>query len=196
MSLDGLIQLDRQATLWLNNLGNSTWDPFWLMLSDIKFWFPAYAIVMGFLVGKLGWKKGLAVILSLVLTVVLIDQSANLIKDGVERLRPCYNRWMIIHGVRLPYGLTGHLFGFFSAHAANSFGFAACSWLGFRLNDPRHSYRAYGWGVFLWAALVSGSRILMAAHFLGDVLVGTLYGLAIGTALAFLTRWIIVKAKL
>ena len=196
MNWDALIRLDQEWTLWLNQLGTSAWDPFWLHLSDIRIWFPAYAVVMGCLIWKLGWKKGLAVILSLILTVVLIDQSANAIKAGVERLRPCYNSWMLSHGIRLPYGVTGHLFGFFSAHAANSFSFAVGSFLGFRLNDPPHRYRAYGWGVFIWAALLSASRIMMGAHFLGDVLVGTVYGLAIGLAMAFLTRYIIVKAKL
>ena len=60
MSLEGLIQLDQQATLWINNLGTPAWDPFWLMLSDTKFWFPAYGIVMVFLVGKLGTNSKLA----------------------------------------------------------------------------------------------------------------------------------------
>ena len=196
MTLDGFIQWDRQATLWLNQLGTAAWDPLWLMLSDTKFWFPAYGIIIVVFLWKLGWKKGLAVVLSLILAVVFIDQSANLVKDGIERLRPCYNSWMIANGVRLPYGLTGHLFGFFSAHAANTFGFATASWLGFRLNDPQHSYKGYGVGVFLWATLVSYSRIMMAAHFLGDVLVGILFGTATGIALAWLTHYVIVKAKL
>lgn len=196
MSLEGLIQLDQQATLWINNLGTPAWDPFWLMLSDIKFWFPAYGIVMVFMLWKLGWKKGLVVVLSLILTVVAIDQSCNLVKAGFERLRPCYNSWMLANGVRTPYGLTGHLYGFFSAHAANTFGFACTSYLGFRLNDPNHRYRTYGWGVFLWATLVSCSRIMMAAHFLGDVMVGICYGLAMGCAIAWTTRLVIIKAKL
>lgn len=196
MNLDQLIQWDQQATLWLNNLGNATWDPFWLMMSDTKFWYPAYGIVMVFLLKELGWKKGLAVTVSLILMVVFIDQSCNAFKAGFERLRPCYNSWMIAHGVRLPYGVTGHLFGFFSAHAANTFGFACTSYLGFRLNNPGNKYRIYGLGVFVWAILVSGSRIMMAAHFLGDVLTGTCYGMAVGTAIACLAHYLIVKAKL
>ena len=196
MNWDALIQLDQQATLWLNQLGTPAWDPLWLLMSDAKIWYPAYGIVMVFLVRKLGWKKGLAVVLSLILSVVLIDQSANVVKAGFERLRPCYNAWMIEGGIRLPYGVTGHLFGFFSAHAANTFGFAVTSSLGFRLNDPEHDYRLYGWGVFLWAILVSCSRIMVGAHFLGDVLVGTLFGLAMGFAIAYATRYVIVKAKL
>ena len=196
MTLDQLIQWDQHATLWLNQLSTPGLDPFWLMLSDNKFWFPAYGIVMVFLIRQLGWKKGFAVILSLILAVVVIDQSCNVVKAGFERLRPCYNAWMIQHGIRLPYGLTGNLFGFFSAHAANTFGFASASFLGFFLNDKQHPYRLYGWGVFLWAALVSCSRIMMGAHFLGDILVGTCYGLAAGTAIAYLAHFLIVKAKL
>lgn len=194
MNLDSIIELDHQATLWLNNLATPATDPFWLMLSDNKFWFPAYGIVMGFMIWKLGWKKGLAVILSLILCVVVIDQSSNVVKAGFERLRPCYNSWMLENGIRLPYGVTGHLFGFFSAHASNTFGFASCSYLGFMLNDSEHSYKAYGWGVFIWAVLVSASRVVLGAHFLGDVLVGSLYGLAIGTAIAFLTHYLIKVA--
>ena len=74
MTLDQLIQWDQHATLWLNNLGNTTWDPFWLMLSDTKFWYPAYLILTVFLFKELGWKKGLAVIFTLILGVVLTDQ--------------------------------------------------------------------------------------------------------------------------
>ncbi len=196
MSLESLIQWDQQASLWLNKLGNATWDPFWLMLSDTRFWFPAYGIIMLFLFRELGWKKGLAVLLSIIVMLVTVDQSCNGFKAGLERLRPCYNAWMIAHDIRLPYGVTGHLFGFFSAHAANTFGFAATSFLGFQLNRPKRSYCVYGWCVFIWAALVAYSRIMMGAHFLGDVLVGACYGLAVGSAIACLTHYLIVKARL
>ena len=47
----------------------------------------------------------------------------------------------------------------------------------------------------LWAMLVSLSRTMLAAHYLGDILVGSLFGLAMGFALAYGLRWVIVKAK-
>ena len=196
MSADTLIQWDQYATLWLNQLGNQALDPLCLLLSDSKIWFPCYGIVMVFAFMRLGWKKGLAVVLSLVLAVTLIDQGSNLVKAGFERLRPCYDAWMVRHGLRLPYGVTGHLFGFFSAHAANTFGFAVCSSLGFTLSDESRSYRTYTAGVFIWAALVSGSRILMGAHYLGDVLVGAVFGSAMGLVIALACRALIVKARL
>ena len=37
---------------------------------------------------------------------------------------------------------------------------------------------------------------MMAAHFLGDVMVGICYGLAMGCAIAWATRLVIIKAKL
>ena len=194
--LEQLIQIDQHITLWLNGLSTPALDPVWLLLSDAKIWFPAYGAVMVFMLFRLGWKKGLAVVLSLFLCVLLADQLSGLVKQGMERLRPCYDTWMLDNGLKWPYGQAYGFFGFFSSHASNTYGFAVTSYLGFRLNDRAHSYTVYGWCVFLWATLVSLSRIMMAAHFFGDVLVGSLFGLAVGLLVALGTRWIIVKARL
>lgn len=186
-----IVQIDQQATLWINQLDAPPIYPLWLALSDNKIWFPAYAIVMGFIIWKLGWKKGILVSLSLILCVVLTDQLSGVVKAGFTRLRPCYNIWMLDNGVIMPYGQTGHLYGFFSSHAANVFGFAAATSLGLSLNGK--PVKAFVWGVFIWAALVSLSRIMMAAHFLGDVLVGIVFGLLMGTIVAHLTH-LLLKA--
>ena len=184
-----IVQIDQAVTLWINRLDIPALYPLWLALSDNKIWFPAYAIVMGFIIWKLGWKKGILVSLSLILCVVLTDQLSGIVKAGFTRLRPCYNIWMLENGVIMPYGQTGHLYGFFSSHAANVFGFAAATTLGLSLNGK--PVKAFNYGVFIWAALVSLSRIMMAAHFLGDVLVGTLFGLIMGTIVAYLTHLLI-----
>ena len=189
-----IIQLDHHLTLWINNLDTPALYPLWMLLSDSKVWFLAYALVMGFIIWKLGWKKGLAVCASIILCVVLTDQLSGLVKGGYERLRPCYDPWMIANGVIMPYGQVGHLYGFFSSHAANVFGFAAVTSLGLRLNGCQ--VKAYSWGVYIWASLVSISRIMMAAHFLGDVLVGVIFGLCIGVPLAFITYLLIKLFKL
>ena len=195
MNWDALIELDRQATLWLNGLDQAPPESVWLLLSDARIWFPAYGAVMVLLLLRLGWKRGLLVIASLFLTVLLADQLSGLVKHGLERLRPCYDYAMLENGLRWPWGKAGGFFGFFSSHAGNCFGFAVTSFLGFRWNDPSgRKYRAYGWGVFLWASLVSLSRVMMAAHFLGDVVVGAVFGAFIGLAVAAATRLIIAKA--
>jgi len=194
--MESLVQLDQQLTLWLNLHNPSALNGFWHVVSSVKIWYPLYGFMAGVILWKLGWKKGLAVIATLILGIVLTDQIANLVKDGVMRLRPCRDAWMTENGVLCPDGMIGGLYGFFSGHAANSFGFAAGSWAGLQLNDRKHRYGIYGCCIMIWAAVISLSRIMLAAHYLGDILVGCLFGLALGFGLAFLAHWIIVKAHL
>lgn len=44
--------------------------------------------------------------------------------------------------------------------------------------------------IYSWATLVAISRIFVGKHFLGDVIVGTLVGLAIGSLVAVFVAWI------
>lgn len=188
--LERLIGIDQDITLWLNGFHSAWTDPFWMYLSDIRIWFPVYGAIIAVMVWRLGWKKGLVVILSCILTVVLCDQISAHIKDGIGRLRPCYTTWMLQHGLHWPL-CRYSFYGFFSGHASNAFGFATCSWLGFRLNDPSHDYRIYGWCAFIWAFLVAVSRVMMAAHYFGDILVGTVFGIAVGLLTAGLAHAVI-----
>ena len=194
--MESLVQIDKAASLWINHLSAEWIDPVWKVLSQTEVWFPVYVIIGIFALWKLGWKRGLAVVLSVVLCVLLVDQGSNLVKYSVARLRPCYDAWMLSNGIRLPYGTMGSgQYGFFSAHAGNCFGFAVTSYLGMKWNKPDSRFGIYGWCVFIWAALVSVSRIMMGAHFLGDILVGCLVGLGIGLLCAWLARTILHRME-
>ena len=190
--MERLIGIDQDITLWLNGFHSPWSDPFWMFLSDVRIWFPMYGVIMGMMIYRLGWKKGLVVILSCILCVTLADQISYHIKEGIDRLRPYYTTSLLERGLHWPINRSS-FFGFFSGHASNSFGFAICSFLGFRLNDRSRSYTVYGWCIFAWAALVSLSRVMMAAHFFGDIFVGTLFGLAVGLFCAALARGVIRK---
>ena len=185
--MERFIHIDQDITLWLNGFHSAATDQLWMFLSDVRIWFPAYGIIFGMMLWRLGWKKGLVVILSCILTVILTDQISAQIKDSVQRLRPLYTTGLLQNGLHWPLGRYS-FFGFFSGHASNAFGFAVCSLLGFRLNDATRRYRTYGWCVFAWAFLVALSRVMMAAHYFGDVLVGTLFGLSMGLLMAGLAR--------
>ena len=193
---DTIVRWDKSATLWLNNLSDPSTDGFWWVLSDVGTWVPVYIVIAILMIWRLGWKKGLGVVLSVVLTVLLVDQGANLVKSSVARFRPCYDSWMIMEGLRLPYGIlsTGK-YGFFSAHAGNCFGFAMASYLGLHWYRQGRMASVYGACVFCWATLVSISRILMGAHFLGDVITGAVVGLGIGFLCAWLAKIIVTKEK-
>ena len=192
--IEQLDRLDQHITLAINNLGSQSTDFFWVTMSQKEIWFPLYLAVLAVLIIRLGWKKAGIVALSIILTIVACDQFANLIKDGVGRLRPVYNSWMIEHGLRYLEG-RGNFYGFFSAHAANSFGFAISSSIGLK-NDLKHSYKPYTIGIMIWAALVGISRIFCGKHYFGDVLVGTMVGLLFGWLLALCAREAIRRLKL
>lgn len=179
-----LEQIDKNLTLALNNLDFKLGDCFWQFMSDVRIWIPFYLTIITLLFIRLGWRKASVVLLATVLTIVACDQTANVFKGSFERLRPCYDHWMLSHGVNILEKRSG-FFGFFSAHSANAFGLAVCTFNGLRKNDISHSYRKYGWLMFIWAALVAVSRIFVGKHFLGDVIVGAAMGLIIGYAFSF-----------
>ena len=190
--MERLIGIDQDITLWLNGFHSPWSDQFWMFMSDVRIWFPMYGVIMGMMIYRLGWKKGLVVVLSCILAVVLTDQISYHIKESIDRLRPFYTSDMLERGLHWPLNRTG-FFGFFSGHSSNAFGFAMCSFLGFRLNDRSRKYTIYGWCIFAWATLVALSRVMMAAHFFGDIFVGTLFGMAVGLFCAALARGVIRK---
>ena len=183
---DKLIDWDMGATLWINNgIHGSFSDQLMVFMSDIVIWVPLYTIVAVFLFKELGWKRALLACATAGLVFFCCDQLANLFKTNVGRLRPCYNEEMLTKGLRMLEKRAG-LFGFFSGHAANSFGFAVCIIACLRIGSPeRKRYSVIVAFGLLWAALLSLSRIVVGKHFFGDVLVGAV----IGTLIAFiLTR--------
>lgn len=177
MLLDKLIDWDMNATLWINNgiHGNFS-DQFMVFMSDIAIWVPLYTIMAVFLFKELGWKRALMACAAAGLVFFCCDQMANFVKDTAGRLRPCYNENMVSGGLRM-LEKRGSLFGFFSGHAANSFGFAVCIIACLRIGSPEHKrfpgLVALG---LLWAALLSLSRIVVGKHFLGDVVIGAIFG--------------------
>lgn len=191
MFWSNLHEIDQQATLFLNGLHCGVTDSIMVFFSKVPVWIPMYVLVAVFLFFRLGWKKATVAVLSIALTFLLCDQIANLFKDGIARLRPCHNGFMLDHGLRILEG-KGGMYGFFSGHASNAFGFAVSSSMAFR-NDKRLKYRGWSAWVFFWAAMVSISRIFVGKHYLGDVLTGIVFGTLIGLACGYAARLVMKK---
>ena len=185
-----LEQADKLATLEINSWSSAITDPIWQIFSNIPIWVPMYVIIVAFIIQRLGWKKGLIVVAAAALTFGFCDQSSNFIKALTERLRPCHDPYMIHNGLNILE--SGGKFSFFSAHAANAFGLATCTTIGFRI-DKRLKYKGYITWMYIWATLVAVSRIFVGKHFLGDVIVGICVGTSAGLAFGTLAKVIIKR---
>ena len=190
--LEGLQHIDQQLTLWINDFGTPGADSLWLMLSDIKVWFLAYLLIGIYLIKRLGWKRALIMIVAAALTILIVDQTANLVKNSVCRLRPCYTSYMLENGLHWSEG-RGGFFGFYSGHAANSFAFATIVTAALSMVKKNGFDRGLIAGVYTWATLVSISRIMAGKHYLGDILVGAIAGALTALAVALLAK-LIIKA--
>lgn len=189
--LQYLERLDQDATLALNSLSSPVSDFIWQMFSNVRIWFVLYLAVVVILFRNLGWKKALVCVAALILTELACDQFANLVKDGVGRLRPCWDEYMVSNGLHI-LEKRGGQFGFFSAHAANAAGFALCSASCFRI-DAGRDYTLYGRLIAVWAFLIGISRVFVGKHFLGDVLTGFIVGVVFAWLIAAAARAVISR---
>jgi undecaprenyl-diphosphatase len=180
--LETIAHWDTVVTLFVNGLHTSWLDPTMYWISNKFIWIPLYAFVLFFVVKK--WKKkSILLILLLVLAVAISDQSCNLLKKGVKRLRPSHNIELEhkIHLVENPDGepYRGGKYGFPSAHAANAMVFALFVFF-FAGNRKIWVLLA----IFFWAALLGYSRIYLGVHYWLDVEFGYLAG-ALSFAIVF-----------
>lgn len=188
MNWQEIHKFDQALTLEINSWDSAVTDPIWQFFSNIPVWIPMYVAIIACLFWRLGWKRGLMMTLAAVLTFAFCDQFSNYIKDLVCRVRPLNDSFMLENGLNVLERASSS-FSFFSAHSANSFGLATCTYLGFRL-DNRLRYRGYAAWMYSWATLVAISRIFVGKHYLGDILAGSAIGVLAGLAFALIARHI------
>lgn len=172
--LHELLDWDRRLLIWLNSFHTDWLDPVMYYTSQTFFWLPLYVFLI-WLIVKDFKKEWWVPIIGIIVTIVLADQvTTSLMKPFFARLRPSQEPSLqgIVHLVRDYHGeiYTGGLYGFASSHAANTFGTATFFALVFR---SRH--RWINW-LFLWAAVMTYTRIYLGAHYPGDILVGAIVG--------------------
>ncbi len=143
------------------------------LISGVATWFPLYALLLFGLGKKYGWSKWWLWVLAPVLTVAMTDWiSVNLFKEVFERYRPSHNLEIkdLLHYVG---DYRGGQYGFVSSHATTTFGIATImTWM--------YRNQKIAWALYLWAALVSFSRIYLGVHYPGDILGGAMLGVSIG----------------
>ena len=176
--IEEILKLDSKLFLYLNNLGTSKFDIFWISLSKIEANILMYLflILLYFYIQKIRPKLiyifYFFIVIALMITIT--DQGANIFKDSIQRLRPCYNE-SIIDSLRLVKENCGGKYGFFSAHASNSFSLAIFFGLLF-INRIRYIIMI----TVVYASLISYSRIYLGVHYPIDIIFGGFFGIFVG----------------
>lgn len=182
--LETLKEWDRDLFVFLNSLGIEQYDSFWIFITKIESWTFLFVFLSIILFFHLGWKKGLIVFISIVLTFWLTLFITDTTKDFVARLRP-NNVGGFSELIRVLQHPTSY--SFFSGHASTSFAISTFAVLMLR------SFNRWIFLVYLWPLLFVLSRIYVGVHYPSDILVGALVGSLMGLAGYKLTRFILAR---
>jgi len=165
--LEKLLEIDRDVFVFLNSLGSESFDPFWEFITRQVSWIPVFAIILYLAFKRLGWRHAILLILMVAVLIALTDQTTNLIKNTIQRLRPV-NTPEIAGFIRAVQHRSS--FSFVSGHASTSM---AVTIFLFRVLRP---YLKYMWLFFIWPLVFAYSRIYLGLHYPGDILMGYLLG--------------------
>ena len=185
--IETLKQIDQNILLWINSHHSAIFDHIMFYASKLWTSIPLFIIWLWFIYKKYNFKKGSAILVGLALLITLTDQTTNQVKHAVKRYRPTHNA-EIKERIHIVNDYHGGKYGFFSAHAANTFSVAMFLCLLF--SNGSLIFRS---SFFLWALFVTYSRMYLGVHYPSDVFVGMIDGLLFGYLLFKLTNWFFIR---
>lgn len=176
--MEQLIQIDQTWLVAINNW-NAPWaDSLMWIISDKLTWLPLYAVLVGLLFWRFGWKRALVLLAGFGVAIGLSDYiSSGIIKHLVCRPRPTHEPALegLLHIVN---DYRGGAYGFVSSHAANTMSCGllfSLIWRNWKATLP----------LMLWVAMNCYSRMYLGVHYPGDII----GGLLVGAALAWMVYW-------
>ena len=157
-------------TEWTNPFLDSI-SPWW---REANAWVPLYLFLIIF--GIINFKKKVWYwLLFTAITLTLSDQlSSNLIKNLVERPRPCRDEFLA-DKVRLLLNNCSGGYSFTSSHATNHFAFAV-----FIFITLQPFFKKWTYLFFVWAATICYGQVYVGVHYPLDVVCGAILGCGIG----------------
>ena len=180
--MEEIIQFDKHLLLMLNGSESLFLDELVMTLTNAKTWIPLYiAFFYAVLKNSLNVRQILMVLACAGLCVLLAGTVDDMIvKPLVARWRPARDPEIGIL-VDVVNGYRGGNYGFFSAHAANTFSIAMFFSLLFR----RRVVTCFLVG---WSFINCWTRLYLGVHYPGDIMVGLIWGGLVGYGIFCLYR--------
>lgn len=184
MDINSLIEIDRQILTYVNGSDSLFLDKLMLTLTQGFTWIPLY-ISLFFLVMKNNETMAqiLLVVGGAALCFILSDGMADgIVKPLVGRWRPS-NDPIIKYSIDIVGQHRGTNYGFFSAHAANTFSLA----IFFSLIVKDKLFTLF---MVLWSFINCYTRMYLGLHYPGDIIVGLIWGTVVGICVYLLYHYI------
>lgn len=187
--LEKIKALDLSLTLAFNGSDSLIMDWLAMLITSTETWIPIGLFLCYYVYRKRGLKDMCLVIGGIALCIFFADLvSSGICKPLVARLRPTRDP-SLIKVVDTAFDYTGGKYSFFSSHAANTMSVAV--FLSFSLRK---------WGIalllVLWSLLNCWSRLYLGVHYVGDILVGIIWGIIVGWCVHLFLRKHLGKAPL
>ena len=175
MDLEAIIQFDKQLLLSLNGSDSLFLDGLAMALTTASTWVPLYLALFYLVLKNNENVRQILLVVGCAAACVVLAGTVDdmLVKPIVGRWRPTHDPeiGMLVDVVD---GYRGGKYGFFSAHAANTFSIAVFFSL---------LVRSRGLTVALvaWSLVNCWTRVYLGVHYPGDILCGLLWGGIVGT---------------
>ena len=184
MDMDTIIQMDKQLLLAINGSDSLFVDYLAKTLTTATTWIPLYVSLFYVVVKNNDNFRRIICILACAGLCVLFAGTVDdlLVKPLVARLRPTHD-FQIGMLVDTVDGYRGGKYGFFSAHAANTFSIAV--FFSLLMRSRLVTLLLVGWSLTnCW------TRLYLGVHYPLDILCGLLWGGSVGTGIYFLYRYV------
>ena len=187
--MEEIIGLDKQLLLAMNGSDSLFLDSLILTLTNALTWIPLY---LGLLYVVIKANKNVRDVLLILCAAGLCVLLAGTVDDTI--VKPLVARWRpthdpeIGHLVDVANNYRGGNYGFFSAHAANTFSIAV--FFSLLIRQRMLTFFLVGWSL-----LNCYTRIYLGVHYPGDIAVGLLWGGFVGWLVHRLYGRVTIPAK-
>ncbi len=180
MDWNALIEFDKELLLAVNGSESLFLDGLVKTLTTAATWIPLYLSLFYMVMKNNDTVQQIVLIVGCALLCVMLAGSVDdlIVKPAVGRWRPTHDP-EIGSLVDVVNGYRGGNYGFFSAHASNTFSVAV--FFSFLVRSRMLTCFLVGWSLTnCW------TRMYLGVHFPGDILCGLLWGGLVGTSVYML----------